>query len=188
MSLDHRALQILERNRAASVQELYDVLKVEIPSLTESEIVDTIWKLAEEGKATLEDIPPTEASFGQYLRFWDRNLRLYGTLAISFATIFIVYAVPARFPFVVLRWVLGSIFVVVIPGFATVEALFPKGTDLDPVERFACSIGLSLFWTTVTGLLLNNTSWGIRLPSIVISLTIITLGLVLAALVRGYFQ
>jgi len=40
-----------------------------------------------------------------------------------------IYAVPSEFPFVALRWVLGSVFVLFIPGYVTVEALFPKAVS-----------------------------------------------------------
>ncbi len=185
VSLDDRALQILERNSATSVRALYELLRVEIPSLSESELADTLWRLADQGKAKLEDIP-LEASFGQYLLLWERNLWLYGTLIISFAAIFTVYAVPVQFPFVVLRWVLGSIFVLFIPGFATVEALFPRGSELNSIERFALSIGLSLALTMFTGVLVNYTPWGISLTPILIALSLLTVGVTMIALARQF--
>ena len=101
-------------------------------------------------------------------------------------TVLVIYAVPSQFPLVVLRWILGSVFVLFIPGYVTVEALFPKGRELDGIERFALSIGLSLALVPLVGLLLNFTPWGIRLTPIVISLTILTVGLALAALGRRF--
>ena len=185
-SLDEQALRYLEKNASASVQELHDALTVRNPSLTQVEVTDLVHRLAEQDKVNLEDVPPVSKSLREYLRLWERTLWLYVVLAISFATLLVIYAVPSELPFVALRWVLGSVFVLFIPGYVTVEALFPKGRELDSIERFALSVGLSLALVPLVGLLLNYTPWGIRLTPIVISLTILTVGLAMIALARQY--
>ncbi|HPC28222.1 MAG TPA: DUF1616 domain-containing protein, partial [Candidatus Methanomethylicus sp.] len=54
----------------------------------------------------------------------------------------------------------------------------------------ALSIGLSLALVPLTGLVLNYTPWGIRLDPIVVSLSLLTVGLALGAAVRklGYLR
>jgi uncharacterized membrane protein len=94
--------------------------------------------------------------------------------------------VPSEFPWVVSRWVLGLVFVLFIPGYAAVDALFPKSRELSAIERFALSVGVSLALVPLIGLLLNFTPWGIRLTPIVISLTIFTVALALAGLERRF--
>ena len=185
-SLDEQTLRYLERKGSASVQELHDALGARNPSLTKVEVADLVQRLAEQDKVALEDAPPATKSIGEYLRLWERNLWLYGSLAISLATVLVIYTMPSEFPFVAVRWVLGSVFVLFIPGYVTVEALFPKGRELDSIERFALSVGLSLALVPLVGLLLNYTPWGIRLTPIVISLTILTIGLAAIALARQY--
>jgi len=184
--LDEQALRYLEKNATASVQELHDALTVRNPSLTQAETVDLVWRLAGQEKVSLEDVPPATKSLAEYLKLWERNLWLYGSLLVALATILVIYVVPSQFPFVALRWVIGSVFVLFIPGYVTVEALFPKGRELDSIERFALSVGLSLALVPLVGLLLNYTPWGIRLNPIVISLTILTVGLAVIALARQY--
>jgi len=179
-------LRYLEKNGTMGVQELHDALGARNPSLTKAEVADLVHRLAEQGKVDLEDAPPATKSLSEYLRLWERNLWLYGSLAVSLATVLVIYAMPSAFPFVAIRWVLGSVFVLFIPGYVTVEALFPKGRELDSIERFALSVGLSLALVPLVGLLLNYTPWGIRLTPIVISLTILTVGLAMIALVRKY--
>jgi hypothetical protein len=185
-SLEEQALAYLAKNGPMSVTQLYDALRVRNSSLTEYETTDLVWRLDEQGKAELEDAPPATKSLREYLALWERNLWFYLSLVASFATVVVIYAVPDEFPLVVARWVLGSVFVLFIPGYVTVEALFPKARDLDAIERFALSIGLSLALVPLIGLLLNYTPWGIRLTPIVISLTVFTIGLSLVALGREY--
>jgi len=176
-SLDEQASSYLKKNGAMSVAQLYDALRVRNPSLTEVEVTDLVWRLVEGGQAVVEDTPPATRSLRQYLRIWERNLWFYASAAISLVTVLVIYTLPTEYPLVVVRWVLGSVFVLFLPGYVTVEALFPKGRDLDGIERFALSVGLNLALVPLVGLLLNYTPWGIRLTPIVISLTILTLGL-----------
>lgn len=181
-----QALTYLKKNGETSVKQLYDVLKVRNPSLSEMEVTDLVWHLVDEDQITVEDVPPSTESLRQYLGIWERNLGLYASLAISLMTILAIYTVPPQLPLVAIRWVLGSVFVLLIPGYVTVEALFPKGRELDGIERFALSVGLSLALVPLVGLLLNYTPWGIRLTPILISLTIFTVGLCLAGLLRKF--
>ena len=71
--------------------------------------------------------------------------------------------------------------VLFIPGYCLIAALFPKNDDIDLIERLALSIGLSIAVVPLIGLGLNFTPWGIRLDSIVISITVFTWVLVLVA-------
>jgi hypothetical protein len=185
-SLDKQASDYLKKNGAVSVPQLYDALRVKNPSLNEGEVADLVWRLVEGGKADVEDIPPAAESLRQYLRIWERNLWFYASVAIPLITVLVVYTLPSQSPLVALRWILGSVFVLVIPGYVTVEALFPKGRELDGVERFALSVGLSLVLVMMDGLLLNYTPWGIRLTPIVVSLVILTFGLAFVALRRQF--
>ena len=88
-----------------------------------------------------------------------------------------------------LRYVFGSILVLFLPGYALIEALYPKG-ELEELVRFALSIGLSLALVPLTGLALNYTPWAIRLIPVAISLAALTLSLLVLALYRkhGYYK
>lgn len=72
------------------------------------------------------------------------------------------------------RIILGLIFILFLPGYSLISALFPKKNDLDKVERIALSFGLSIAVTVLMGLLLNYTPFGIRLIPCLFSLSIFT--------------
>lgn len=186
MSLDEQALAYLKKSGSSTVKKVYSDLRMKNPSLTEADLADAVWRMVEGGKAEAEDIPPATKSLREYLRFWERNLVSYLVIAACLLTLVTIYALPAQFPLVIFRWVLGSVFVLFIPGYVAVEALFPKSRDLDGIERFALSVGLSLALVPLVGLLLNYTPWGIRLDPIVISLTILTVGLTAVGLGRRF--
>jgi len=83
-----------------------------------------------------------------------------------------------------LRIVFGVPVILFIPGYALIAALFPAAKDIDGIERIALSFGLSIAVVPLIGLALNYTPWGIRLDPIVISLTIFTLCMCIAAQYR----
>jgi len=103
-----------------------------------------------------------------------------GALAVSLALITVTSGVALY-----LRYVFGSVLVLFLPGYALIEALYPK-RELDELTRFALSIGLSLALVPLTGLVLNYTPFGIRLLPVAISLTGLTLVLLILALRRKF--
>jgi uncharacterized membrane protein len=79
------------------------------------------------------------------------------------------------------RYVLTIPFVLFIPGYCLIAALFPRAGDLSLLERIALSFGLSIAIVPFIGLGLNFTPWGIRLDPIVIALTLFTWVMILIA-------
>ncbi len=75
-------------------------------------------------------------------------------------------------------------FILFIPGYLLVAALFPAKGDLEGMERTALSLGLSIAIVPFSGLALNYTPWGIRLDPIVITLMALSLMLGLIAQFR----
>jgi hypothetical protein len=111
----------------------------------------------------------------------------WATLAVTAVSLIVVAVTPDVFPVNVPRWVLGSIFVLFLPGYSLLQLLFPKGPELDSLERFALDIGISLAVVPLIGLMLNFTPWGIRLIPIVISLAGFTVIASMGAALRKYW-
>lgn len=105
-----------------------------------------------------------------------------------------------------LRVPIGLAFVLFVPGYAFVAALFPEegespvtdgeGEDavwsrstrsgIDGIERVALSFGLSIAVVPLIGLVLNFTPWGIRLVPIMVAVSTFTLASVAAAAHRRW--
>lgn len=86
-----------------------------------------------------------------------------------------------------LRVILGLPFILFIPGYVLVFALFPtRKTDqgIDTLERLVLSFGLSIAVVPLIGLLLNYTPWGIRLEPILVSLLLFIIGIGLVGIYR----
>lgn len=186
VGIEEQVMSYINEKGAVSVAELYEALAIKNSSLTKAKLVEAITKLVKEGRADLKDIPLSIGPFVDYLRLWERNFWLYGLVTVSLATVWIINVVPSESPLIILRWILGSVFVLFIPGYVTLEALFTGDRQLDSIERFALSIGLSLASVSLVGLLLHYTPWGLTLTSTLIALTIFTVGLAIIAVTRRY--
>ena len=93
-------------------------------------------------------------------------------LIAAIAIALLLLAFIALLPESAVRTLLGLIFVLFIPGYVAVAALFPSNERIDWIERIALSLGLSIAIVPLIGLALNYTPWGIRLEPILASLTI----------------
>jgi len=97
-------------------------------------------------------------------------------LAAAIGAIFL--SIPETVP---LRVVLALPIMLFIPGYCVIAALFPKEGDINLIERFALSFGLSIAIVPLIGLGLNFTPWGIRLEPVMTAVTLFTLVMVLVA-------
>jgi len=138
----------------------------------------------------------------QEVERWSSGLTLYlrsrqalwfwAMLIIAVTTVIAIFVIPeGLYPWVYVRYALGSVYVLWLPGYAFVKALFPskvKGTSrdngLDWMEQSAISIGMSLAFVSIIGLLLNYTPWGITIVPVTLSLLAFTLVFSTAALIR----
>ena len=175
----------VSREESISVRDLVEQIRSKYRAEVE-EIVEVIKALEEEGKIDLNPPPISAPSYLQYLGIGDENNWFYMITGTVIGTLFSIYLLPASIPWVAIRWVLGSLFVLYLPGFVTVEALFPDKKELSGIERLALSLGLSLAIVPLIGLVLNYTPWGIRLTPITISLSVFTLLTGIIATYRKY--
>jgi len=147
--------------------------------------LEELYRAIREGRISVED-PNPPRDFLDYLTRPDYSLWLWTSLGIALLTLASIWLSDAAAIFAVLRYILGSVFVLFLPGYATVEALYPGERDLSNLERLALSIGLSLAVVPLIGLLLNYTPWGIRLAPVAAAITVYTTALLFVAALRKY--
>jgi hypothetical protein len=195
--LSETILQITKDKKPETVNQLARFVK-ETNSASEQEILNKIIQLQNDGKLQLtSQSPQTPLSLGVYLKTHDA-VWYWTTIALTLAGIAAVLTIPADLqPYVLIRYVLGIIFILWLPGYTFTKALFPRTPpskpatslshsvqNLDTIERIALSIGLSLALVPIIGLLLNYTTWGITLTPTVLSLAALTLAFATAAMLR----
>lgn len=91
-----------------------------------------------------------------------------GLLPLNLLVIVLVAAI-IFFPSSIQRIILGLPFVLFIPGYVLMAALFTKKEGMGGIERVALSFGMSIAVVPLIGLILNYTPWGVRLESVLYS-------------------
>ena len=110
----------------------------------------------------------------------------WATLATVFATMLAIFIINENaFPVVYIRWLLGLIYVVFLPGYSLVRSLQVQ-KRLNNLEFFCLSIGTSLALTSIFGLLLDQTPWGINLITVTFGLLVITVTFSTVAAIRDF--
>jgi len=185
-SVERMVEETIKSRHPETVAELFRIVREKKPDVTREELVEIVKRLRDNEKIELELPPPRVGAYLEYLRVKSENMWFFLVVVASIVVLLAVYVIPNTYPLVVLRWVVGSIFVLFLPGFVVMQALFPSGKELDDIERFALSVGLSIAITPLIGLLLNYTPWGIRLDPVITSLFMFTLSIAIIATYRKY--
>lgn len=175
----------IKMKHPATVQELAQIL-VTGDILSEEDFVKVVKEMAADGSLILQEPVHEIESPWDYLLTPSLSVWLWVTLGITILAVTAVLLTPDIFPVVVIRWLLGSILVLFLPGYALLQLLFPKPSEMDSLERFALEIGLSLALVPLIGLVLNYTPWGIRFIPTTMSLSAFTIIFLLAAATRKY--
>jgi len=185
-TMDQLIIDIVKNKNPSTVEQLIKLIQLRRPQTDEEEIVKCILRLERQGKLVFKKecspFPYTLTSYlGSPQAYW-----YWVIITLALATTTIIFTIPENaIPIVYARYLLGSIFVLCLPGYALIKALFPT-KELDNIERTALSIGMSLALVPITGLLLNYTPWGIRTTPITLSLLALTITFATAAILREH--
>jgi len=192
-TIDQYMIEVTRKDNPETVGQLIKLVQQKYP-LSKREVTEHILQLQNQRKLVLKEHPdPLPRRFEGYLL--TKHAMWYWTIiALAVATTTLVFTVPENaYPTVYARYVLGSVFVLFLPGYSFIKALFPKNVpiptksnELDNIERAALSIGMSLALAPITGLLLNYTPWGIRLTPVTLSLLTLTLTFATTAIIREH--
>lgn len=115
-------------------------------------------------------------------------------IALAVAAAISVFAIPeTAFPAVYLRNVLSLVFVLFLPGYAIMKALFPSilpikmsNENLDNIERIALSVGTSVVLVPILGLIIYYTPLGLQIAPITLSMLALTVTTATVAVFREF--
>jgi uncharacterized membrane protein len=152
-------------------------------------ILKIVLKLQKEGKIMFNNSSPvqTHRKLGSYLKtkdaFW--YWVIIGLTLLCAIAVFGFQAIGLKG---LIRFIPGALLVLGLPGYSLTRILFPKkflrtgNLTVDDLTFVALAIVLSIVLTSIVGLVLNYTQWGVQLDSLVLSLSILTLFLATVAL------
>ena len=158
---------------------------IELMKNKKIEDLSNIYRKIRLGDLVLED-PSPPIDFASYLSRLDYSLWLWTALVLTFLTLATVFTSGFADWIRVLRMLFGSLMVLFLPGYATIQALYSRERELSDLEELALSIGLSLALVPLFGLVLNYTPWGIRLDPVLGVLTGYTVVVLFVAAYRKY--
>lgn len=179
---EKRVFKALQKYRNLSLEEAVERIVLE-EGYDRSEAAKKIYMLWKKGYIDITRDTAPRGFINYFLSVEAIWFYIFSALIIVTSLLVVYVEEP---PLLYLRYILGSLFILYLPGYSLIEALYPRGDELEPLERLALSIGLSLAVVPLVGLVLNYTPWGIRLTPILVSMIILTMLLSLAALYRKY--
>lgn len=165
-----------------TVGELVDAL-VKQKGIKEKEATRAVYVEYKKGNLNLSDSHPPSNLVSYFFNL--ENSWFWGITALVAVTVLVVFTVNAS-ALLYVRYVLGGVFVLFIPGFLLISVLYAKSDEMDTLVRVALSIGLSLAVVPLIGLVLNYTPWGIRLEPIMASLALFSEVMAVAWVVRRF--
>jgi hypothetical protein len=182
---DRALADVIGNEHPETLEEAIKLARLKFSGSDEA-IMERVLRLESQGKVFFEEAPATVPSSLMEYFFSGWAVWFWVVFGLASAASVSVFVVPEdAFPLVYARYVFGSVFVLFLPGYSLIRALFGS-KELDDIERFALSIGLSLALVPMAGLLLNYTPWGIRTTPVTFCLFALTLVFASAAVVRDY--
>ena len=183
--IDEKILEIVKTSAPETVEKLVEQAQKEL-GISKDAALKLVIDLHNEGKLSLV-APPKPVPTGLIAYTISSNAAWFWVvIALAISNIVAVFTIAENmYPYVYIRYLLGSVFVLFLPGYVLIRTLFPT-KEIDNIERTALSIGISLALVPLVGLLLNYTPWGIKLTPIALSLLYLTLFLSIIGLIRDY--
>lgn len=177
----------IETKRPKTVAELAELVSTD-ETVYEDEFMAALKEAVSEGGIELKEPSYNLESALDYLFTITISGWFWASMILAGSAILSVAFVPDVFPVYVIRWVLGFVFVLYLPGYTLIQFLFSEKKELDTLERFALSVGLSLAVVPLIGLILAYLPWGIRLETITISLSLFVVSFAILAAARKYMR
>ena len=175
----------IAKEKPTDLENLLDSLIIET-KMEKEELLSEIIEMSNSGQINLiapEKQPPRNLI--PYL-FSRENLWFWEILITSIATLNAVILIPLNSSFTPLRYILGSVFLLFLPGYSFMHALFPlQQTNM---ETILLSLGMSLAMLPLIAILLNLTSLGLGVTPVILSLLLSIVTFSLIGIVRGYYK
>jgi Protein of unknown function (DUF1616) len=187
LRLQDMIFELLHKNRSMKVRDMVDILLGIDNSLAMDDIYNAVEFLKQENLVITSYKPfQNQNSFYGYIARTYASLPFWLVVAITVLTLVSIYFVPSSSaPLSTIRYIVGAIFVLILPGFSILQLVFPT-KDISNLERLALSLALSLALVPLIGLVMAYTPLGIRLLPLVIFLSLLCISISIIGAYRKY--
>ena len=170
-------LDILQKEKPQTVKQLITLLSQKNKNLASHEIDELLVQLEHEGKLGLNRKVDPSPKNRFVIKWW-----YWASITVAMGSTLTIFFIPSNsYPFTYLRAALGLIILLFLPGFVCVKAIYPNrnpaktsAQEIDTIERFVLSIGLSLALTSIVSITLYYTPFGLGIASVTLSLIVLT--------------
>jgi hypothetical protein len=160
------------KNTATSLEELFDQYKT-FKGLTLDEVVKILNSQGIKPENTLKNIyfleknmrlrlinPYYPNSFFKYL-LYAYSLFFWGQFLFIVFFYFITYYSESVYPIIFIKYVSSFIFILFIPGYALLNAIYYKKDEIEGVKKISLIVVTSITITAIVGIILNFLPWGV---------------------------
>lgn len=177
--------RLIVEHKPRTVGQLSTLVKAE-GAFDEQTFVDTVRGMVRDGSLKLERPKYFIHSFPDYLFTLGVSSWFWATIAATALAAVLALTPAGFFPLDVLRWGFGSLFLLFLPGYSSLQLIFPKQEEMRKSQRYIFSIPVSLAFLIMLGMVLNYSGAGIRLATLLESIGSVTVVFAVAAAFRLY--
>jgi len=175
--------RIVKEHAPETVGEL-TLLAKDHSEFDEDRFLETVKEMVRDGSLGLRPAEYSIHSFLDYLFTLDLSSWFWLTIGGDALAVVLALLPTGFLPVDALRWSFGSIFLLFLPGYSCLQLLFPRLQDLRRSQRYLLSVPVSLAFLILIGLVLNYSGVGIRLFSLLESMSALTIAFAVAAAMR----
>lgn len=196
MALSEKILQAVKKYNPKTVKQLVDIVLREDASLSQKDVMEQVVELESDGQIIFTEQKERAAqNLFTYIRS-SKSYWYWATISLTLVTTIAAFAIfQDAYPAVYVRYFLGLIFILWLPGYSFIRALFPvelpfrsSSKELDLLVRAVLSIAVNLALVPMIGLILSYTPWGLQFVPIVASLLAFTATFATIAIAREYYS
>jgi hypothetical protein len=192
-TIEDKILAIINDQKPDTVRHLV-YFATKQTGLPESIILTKIQEMDENKKINFSDLFFPQ-KFKEYL-FSHRGAWYWIASIFMVISCLSIFLIPSNTPVLsYMRNFLGILFVLYLPGYSLIKTLYPirlplkmPSVSLDYIEGIVLSLGLSLALTSIVGLLLYYTPWGLTVAPVTVGLLIITSAFLSIGIFREYHE
>jgi len=164
--IESEIINIIEHKQPATGTELLEIISKEL-NIDKKDAIEIMLILEDKEKIKFYNIDDsTQMSFNKYL-FSRHSYWYLSTISLSIITILSIFIIPPKqINYLYIKYILGSIFIIFLPGYSLSKILYIN-SEINNIKLIALSLGISISLSSIIGLILNYTQWGIDLIPLV---------------------